>query len=854
MRRRRVPNVFVFPQAFKVVYKAYDTEEGLEVAWNKLNCEQLTEEKDRKKLGAEINILRRLNHPNILQFTTAWVDQKTNTVNFITEMMTSGTLRQHVKRVKSVKLKIMKKWSKQIISGLNYLHTQEPPIIHRDLKCDNIFINGNQGDVKLGDFGLSTLAHEPAASIIGTPEFMAPEMYNEHYTSKVDIYAFGMCLLEVATLEYPYCECENTGQIFKKVTTGVKPQGIQKVKDETVRDVIDLCLSDEAMRPSAAELLAHDFLVSAEMPARRGGSEESLKIDGGARRGGSDESLMLDPNAGAPPVELPVQSQPAPQPPAPAPPAPAPAPAPQQPIAASFEGMACKPVESIEVDMAKSSSNYIAINVLIHVRGDLQQVGFTFDVDSDRADTVANEMVNDLQITKEQHMQMVEFIEDAVARQKNGLMPLSSVVIESDATATPAVIPVPQASATDRLMGNVAADGILSNTPPVDTTLIGLPAAATPAAPVAPPPTLDTPLEDGPQHGMVNSRSGTSSFSSLSPVAADADLIDFVTAPEPAGAEAGVDGAATTVGPPPRVDAPVQAPAGAAAPVDLFTQTSAGAPDPTTQPQATAAVDPPEADLFDLLEPSGGTEGAAAAGVDGASRTRASTPVMAPVTVAPELHDAASIDLLGATPPEAKRPVTSPPPEIMLDSGPSATDLPMMSTTVPDGTRVRILGLVKAPEHNGKAGRTLSYDEGKNRYLVQLEEDKAQQLSLQAKNIELLINKMDSLDPFSNGLQSGTSTSSQMPSSGVPPSPMRATHSDEPAATPGHPDSAALHGTPISAMAMGGGVAVDDGGASTVSGIPTEGLSEDMWRTGDDATQSCDISGQSELPDGAAPR
>ena len=53
----------------------------------------------------------------------------------------------------------------------------------------------------------------------GTPEFMAPEMYEQHYTESIDIYAFGMCLLEMATLEYPYEECKNAAQIFRKVTT-----------------------------------------------------------------------------------------------------------------------------------------------------------------------------------------------------------------------------------------------------------------------------------------------------------------------------------------------------------------------------------------------------------------------------------------------------------------------------------------------------------------------------------------------------------------------------------------------------------------------------------------------------------
>jgi len=53
--------------------------------------------------------------------------------------------------------------------------------------------------------------------ILGTPEFMAPEMYEEHYDESVDVYAFGMCMLEMATSEYPYTECTGPAQIYKKV-------------------------------------------------------------------------------------------------------------------------------------------------------------------------------------------------------------------------------------------------------------------------------------------------------------------------------------------------------------------------------------------------------------------------------------------------------------------------------------------------------------------------------------------------------------------------------------------------------------------------------------------------------------
>lgn len=48
---------------------------------------------------------------------------------------------------------------------------------------------------------------------------MAPEMYEEHYDESVDVYAFGMCMLEMATSEYPYSECQNAAQIYRKVTS-----------------------------------------------------------------------------------------------------------------------------------------------------------------------------------------------------------------------------------------------------------------------------------------------------------------------------------------------------------------------------------------------------------------------------------------------------------------------------------------------------------------------------------------------------------------------------------------------------------------------------------------------------------
>ncbi|KAI8890014.1 hypothetical protein K501DRAFT_266392 [Backusella circina FSU 941] len=72
----------------------------------------------------------------------------------------------------------------------------------KDIKCDNIFINGAHGEVKIGNMRTAEMKLGKKYTVIGTPEFMAPEMYDEQgHSEKVDIYAFGMCLLEMATVE-----------------------------------------------------------------------------------------------------------------------------------------------------------------------------------------------------------------------------------------------------------------------------------------------------------------------------------------------------------------------------------------------------------------------------------------------------------------------------------------------------------------------------------------------------------------------------------------------------------------------------------------------------------------------------
>jgi len=247
--------------AFKAVFKGYDEEEGIEVAWCQVNMDRVGEV-EKAQIHTEVDILKSLTHKHILTFFAYFDLPSTKQIVFITEIMTSGTLKQYIHKARRVKRKVVKKWCRQILDGLSFLHAKR--IIHRDLKCDNIFINGNNSEIKIGDLGLSTLMREgqgQAQSVLGTPEFMAPELYDELYDEKVDIYAFGMCVLEMVTSEYPYSECLNAAQIYRKVTQRSKPASLQKIVDEQTKQFIEECLEhDHGIRPSATALLGHDYL------------------------------------------------------------------------------------------------------------------------------------------------------------------------------------------------------------------------------------------------------------------------------------------------------------------------------------------------------------------------------------------------------------------------------------------------------------------------------------------------------------------------------------------------------------------------------------------------------------------
>ncbi|CAK8691081.1 unnamed protein product [Clavelina lepadiformis] len=251
-------------------YLAMDSEEGMEVVWNEV---QFSERKSYKaqedKIKAVFDNLTSIDHANIVKFHRYWIDsskkepQKTRVI-FITEYMSSGSLKKFLNKTKEIhkykSTKSWKRWCRQILSALSYLHGCHPSIVHGNLTCDTIFIQHN-GLLKIGSVAPDAIRNHVKTylEIHKNLHYFAPECTDTqssgNITPAVDIYSFGICALEMA-LPKTHLVGDN-----KRLTTEDIERAITMLDDTQQQNFIRLCISKSpAERPSARELLLHPVL------------------------------------------------------------------------------------------------------------------------------------------------------------------------------------------------------------------------------------------------------------------------------------------------------------------------------------------------------------------------------------------------------------------------------------------------------------------------------------------------------------------------------------------------------------------------------------------------------------------
>eukprot|EP00421_Protoceratium_reticulatum_P045599 CAMPEP_0168455820 /NCGR_PEP_ID=MMETSP0228-20121227/50954_1 /TAXON_ID=133427 /ORGANISM="Protoceratium reticulatum, Strain CCCM 535 (=CCMP 1889)" /LENGTH=513 /DNA_ID=CAMNT_0008470691 /DNA_START=47 /DNA_END=1585 /DNA_ORIENTATION=+ len=263
----------------------------------------------RAEVLKEVGVLRQLSHPHIVRYYEEF--EKDNILHIVMEFADGGdlssSLKQHREDGKPFSEGDAMAIFGQSLLALRYIHRRL--IVHRDIKCQNIFRMTGTGDVKLGDFGISKVMEHTAAvagTVIGTPAYLAPEVCeNAPYNSKVDIWSMGVVLYELLALEQPFQATSMPALVMRIVMN--PPPPLPETCSDAVKLVVDRALQKGPdNRPSADELLKIP-VVQLAVPATPEWTEsgmeqfEELETLG---RGAFGVAMLVRPRWGGPRTPL----------------------------------------------------------------------------------------------------------------------------------------------------------------------------------------------------------------------------------------------------------------------------------------------------------------------------------------------------------------------------------------------------------------------------------------------------------------------------------------------------------------------------------------------------------------------
>ena len=248
---------------YATVYKAKRLSDSLVVAVKLINVYKMENKKIQNALN-EIRIICAIDHPNVVGYYEAFLDEKNKDLYIIMEYVGGGDLNDRIRFLSRSKKYLPEntlwRYAVQILQGLQALHNRK--IIHRDIKPGNIFVSDDLENIKIGDLNVSKILRNKSmtATVVGTPYYLAPEIWkNAMYDYRCDVFSFGCVLFELAALMVPF-KGTSIAELFKKIEYGKVPDLPKQYSQDFFNFICVSLTKNFKHRPTVKKLLQSSMI------------------------------------------------------------------------------------------------------------------------------------------------------------------------------------------------------------------------------------------------------------------------------------------------------------------------------------------------------------------------------------------------------------------------------------------------------------------------------------------------------------------------------------------------------------------------------------------------------------------